>query len=156
MMLDRLLPRQFDNNYRGHWLGIVLFVLSVGLKAIQGIASIVATRGVATSADGVSLAGYSAVQTDTVLSLFAVLGMYLLVIPLQSVVVLIRYRAMIPFLYLMLLLTQLGTRALHMLHPAFAALDRGPAPTGFYVNLVILGLTTLGFALSLTDRSARR
>lgn len=151
MIFDRLFPKQLDNAYRGHWLGIVLFLLSAGLKAGQGIATIVSTRDIVTTADGISFAGYSAAQTDTVLSLFAVLGMYLLVVPLMGVVALIRYRAMVPQLYAVLLLTQLGTRALHAFHPAFAAEAGAAAPMGFYVNLGILGLTVLGFALSLTD-----
>ena len=154
-MLGRLFPRQFDNDYRGHWLGLVLFALAISLRAVQGANSVVLTRMVATGADGISLAGYSPAQEDALLSLFAVLGLYLLIVPLIGALALIRYRAMVPFLYLVLLATQLGVRALHMFHPAFAGQAGGPAPVGFYVNLGLLAATVLGFALSLMDRKPR-
>ncbi|HWA91482.1 MAG TPA: hypothetical protein VG889_15705 [Rhizomicrobium sp.] len=155
-MLGRLFPKAFDNDYRGHWLGLVLFALAIALRAAQGISTVVATRMVATTADGLSLDGYSPLQEAQVLSLFAVLGLYVVVIPFIGAISLIRYRAMVPFLYLMFLLTQLGVRALHNFHPAFLALDRGGNPSGFYVNLGLLAFTVLGFWLSLMYRPAIR
>lgn len=152
-MLGRLFPRRLDNDYRGHWLGIVLFVLAAGLKAAQGIGSIVATRKVATGADGVALDALGGTYgADVVMSLFATLGMYLLVVPAFGLVALIRYRGMIPLVYLMLLATQLGTRLLHTFHPAYEALHRGGQPTGFTINMIILAVTVLGFGLSMTER----
>lgn len=43
-MFDRLFPKQFDNLYRGHWLGLVLFMLVVTVKALQGIVSLLSTQ----------------------------------------------------------------------------------------------------------------
>jgi hypothetical protein len=151
-MLERLFPRQFDNTYRGHWLGLAIFVLCVGLKAFQSLMSVVNTYDTATKADGISFIGYSAAQTNEVLALFALLGLGGLIIPVQSAVVLVRYRAMIPFMYLMLLSFMLAGRAVHLFHPAFAAEADAPHPIGFYLNLTIMAVTALGFVLSLLDR----
>jgi hypothetical protein len=151
-MLARIFPKQFDNTYRGHWAGLVIFVTVVAVKALQCIETIFNTRHTAVRADGIPLASFSPSGADTVLSMFALLGLYLLVIPAQSVVVLLRYRSMIPFMYFWLLLLQLAVRALHMLHPAFASDNHGPRPIGFYINLAILGVTVLGFALSLIGK----
>ena len=60
-MFNRIFPKQIDNNYRGHWLAIWALLLVVVLKAIQGVESIVNTREVATTADGISLDGLGAV-----------------------------------------------------------------------------------------------
>jgi hypothetical protein len=148
-MLERIFPKQFDNTYRGHWSGLVIFVAVIVLKALQCVESIVNTHDTAVQADGIDLAGFSASGANTVMSIFTLLGLYLLVIPAQSAVVLLRYRSMVPFLYFWFLLFQVATRALHMLHPAFAAEGRTPHPIAFYVNLGILAVTALGFALSL-------
>lgn len=145
-MLNRIFPKTFDNSYRGHWLGIALFVPIVLGKAIQGVESIFNTRNVLVGADGIPLDRFDAAGAATVLAMFALLGFYLLILPLQSLVALIRYRAMIPFLYLMLLIVQLGSRLLLTLNP----IARTGTPIGIYVNLIILGMTVLGFALSLT------
>ena len=59
---------------------------------------------------------------------------------------------MIPFMFLMLLLVQIGSRALIALNPIGRS---DGTPVGFYVNLVILVATLIGFALSLQSRSTR-
>ncbi|HEY1962337.1 MAG TPA: hypothetical protein VGG69_07965 [Rhizomicrobium sp.] len=153
-MLERIFPKQFDNIYRGHWLGLVLFVLVIAVKALQGIESIVRTEHIMVSADGIPLGSFSAVATMVSIQMFALLGMYLLVIPLQSVVVLIRYRAMVPFMLLMLIVTQLGARGIHLLHPDGALNGAGREPIGFYVNLGILAFTVIAFVLSVLRRGA--
>ena len=50
-MLGRLFPKQMDNTYRGHWLGMWLFVPIVLLELVIGTNSIINTRSVATGAD---------------------------------------------------------------------------------------------------------
>src|SRR6185503_18886262 len=99
-MLARIFPKQFDTTYRGLWLAVWLFVPLMLVKAVQGANSIIMTRMVLVGADGIPLDQYGAEAGNTVVTLFALLGMYVLIIPLQSLVVLIRYRAMIPFMYL--------------------------------------------------------
>ena len=156
-MLGRIFPKQIDNNYRGHWLAIWLLLLVVALKATQGVESIGNTRDVATTADGISLDGFTAAGTDLVLGLFALLGLYLLVIPLQSLLVLIRYRAMIPLMYLYLLIVYAGGRMIALMHPIPRSGDQAMGfaghPIGFHVNLAILGVTLIGFALSLYNKT---
>lgn len=150
-MLTRLFPRQIDNAYRGHKVAIWILALVVLLKAIQGVQSIFNTRSVMENADGLSLAHFDPSGAALLLSLFALLGLYLLIVPALSALALIRYRAMIPLIYLMLLLLYGASRLVQLLHPV----PRADAhPIGFYVNLVILGLTVLGFLLSLMNRPA--
>ena len=149
-MRARLFPKQFDNNYSGFWLALWLFVPIVVGRSIQGVESIINTRNVITGADGIPLDSFNAAAAQTVVSMFALLGLQLLVIPLQSLVVLVRYRAMIPFMFLVLLLVQIGSRALIALNPIVRSEG---TPVGFYVNLVILMATLIGFALSLQSRS---
>ncbi|MFL6689231.1 MAG: hypothetical protein ACJ8IR_03450 [Alphaproteobacteria bacterium] len=148
-MLDRIFPTVFDNRYRGHWLGVVLFVLVILLKAVQGVNSIVMTRKVMIGADGIPLDRFNSIAADTAVEMFSLLGMYLLVLPLIGAVAVFRYRSMIPFLFLMLLSVMLGSRALNYLHPIARTAATGVHPIGFYVNLGILALTVIGFALSL-------
>ena len=150
-MLTRLFPKQIDNAYRGHWLAIWLLGLVVLMKAVQGVESILNTRNTMENADGLSLAKLDPTIAALLISLFALLGLYLLIVPALSALALIRYRAMIPLIYLMLLLLYGASRLVQLLHPV----PRADAhPIGFYVNLVILGLTVLGFLLSLMNRPA--
>lgn len=158
-MLSRIFPKQFDNDYRGSWLAIWIFVPVVLLKATQGVNSIIMTRRVMAGADGIPIDSYDAAGAEAAVAMFALLGLYLLIVPFQSLIVLIRYRAMIPFMYLMLLLVQGSSRLLLMVHPivrsAEPAMGFAGHPIGFWINLGILALTLIGFLLSLQDRGSK-
>ncbi|HEX3944449.1 MAG TPA: hypothetical protein VHW69_10210 [Rhizomicrobium sp.] len=149
-MLDRIFPRQFDNRYRGHWLGLALFVLVLIVKALQGVNSIIWTREIMAGADGIPIDTFSAAAADSAILMFALLGMYLLVLPLQSIIVLIRYRSMVPFMLLILLAVQFGARGIHFLHPDTRSNPGGGEPIGLYVNLGILAVTVVAFVLSIS------
>ena len=159
-MFNRIFPRQFDNAYRGHWLGLWLFVLVALAKLAMGANSIINTRFVATSADGIPLDSYTAGGAQTAVALFALLGLFNLLLGIQSVVVAIRYRAMIPFMYLLYLILFVGSRALALVHP----IDRSGATTfgssGISIGpafiLAIAAVTLLGFVLSLQNKEGAR
>ncbi len=148
-MLNRIFPKSFDNTFRGHWLSLWLLVPIVLIKALQGANSIVLTRSTAINADGIPLDSFPPVAAETVLSMFALLGFYLLLVPLQCFVVLLRYRSMIPVMYLMLLVTQLGARTVLFFEPAPRSTS---LPVGLLINLGIVAVTLIGFALSLMGR----
>lgn len=77
------------------------------------------------------------------------MGMCLLVLPLQNIVVLIRYRSMIPFMYLSLLVVLIGSRAIQSVHPLVRT---STLPYGVIMNLTILAVAAVGFVLSLHDK----
>jgi len=58
-MLNPIFPKQFDNTYRGHWLGLALFVLIIALKALQGFESIASTHDIMVGADGIPVDSFS-------------------------------------------------------------------------------------------------
>ena len=149
-MFDRLFPKQLDNSFRGYRLAIWLFVPIILLKTVIGVNSIVMTRQVASSADGIPLDSYGAAAAQAVIALFALLGLWQLILALIAFAALLRYRAMIPFLYLVLLIQMLGNRALNFLHPIAKAASSGPAP-GSYLSLGLLAATVLGLLLSVLD-----
>ena len=145
-MLSRIFPRQIDNTYRGHRLAIWLFALIVLAKLLMGANAMLNTRVVATSADGIPLDSYGAQAAATVIAFFAVWGLGALLLALQGIMVLIRYRGLIPFMYLLLLTEQLGRKALLFLHPIAKP---GTLPVGVAVNLALLGMLLIGLVLSL-------
>ena len=142
-----LMPTHIDNEYDGPRAGLWLFAVTVALKLIIGTNSAINTRAVASGADGLAVDGHVA-GADTILSLFALLGMGQLTLGLLGLVVLIRYRRMIPLLFLLFLIDHLGRKALATMHPVEAS----SSPVGFYINTTLLTIMVVGFALSLTRR----
>ncbi len=165
-MLDRVFPKQFDNTYRGHWLAIWLFVVVMLLTAAQGAFVMLMTRQTLPTADGISLDSLGATGVSLVVSITAILGLFTLILPVQSVVVLFRYRAMIPLMFLCLLILDASNRVLLRLHPIVrTAPCSGPHTymcgglhgaahhSGYYVGYAILAMTVIGFFLSLLKQT---
>jgi hypothetical protein len=148
-MLERIFPKTFDNSYRGHPLGLWIFVVVVLFRAVQCVNSILLTRMVATGADGIPLDRFDAQGAKTVLAMFALLGLYSLAVPVISAVALVRYRSMIPFMYVMLLFVQVGARLLLWTRPIARATAM---PMGLWISLGLIALTAIGLALSLARR----
>jgi hypothetical protein len=73
-MLDRIFSKQFDNACRRHWLAIWIFVPVMLVKAIQGANSILMTRRVMTTADGIPLDRFNAAGAEAAVGMFALLG----------------------------------------------------------------------------------
>ena len=149
-MIDTLLPRRADNAYRGHPLALVLLALLLFVKAGIGLGSIFNGHTAARSADGIPLDTYTPAGARTVLSLFALLGLSNVLICLVGLVVLLRYRRLVPFMFALLLMQQVGRHI--VLH--FLPIARTGAPPGSAINLAILGAIVVGLALSLWSREA--
>lgn len=144
-MLDQFLPRNIDNTYRDQKLALWLFAAIVLMKFAQSLAVLFGGASIVSSADGIPLDTYSPAASPTVVSFWALLGLTRLWINLLCLIVLVRYRSMIPFMFVLMLLQDLG-RAL-VLH--FLPIIRTGKPLGPAVNLVLLALTVSGFILSL-------
>jgi hypothetical protein len=144
-LLDRILPRHADNTYRGFRLALWLFALLVLMKLAMSVNSIFNGRGVATSADGIPLDTFTPAGAQAVVSLFASWGLAHLTIGLLCIVVLIRYRALVPLMFALVLLEHLSRRLISYYMP-IARTGSPPAPI---VNVVLFTLEIAGLALSL-------
>ena len=109
-MLHQLLPPTVDNTYRGHPAALWLFGVLVFLKLVISVNSMVNGHSVASGADGIPLDTFATGAAQTVVSLFGLLGIATLILCVICIVVLVRYRALIPFMYAMLLLEFLATQ----------------------------------------------
>ena len=147
-MFERILPRQIDNTYGGHRMALWLFGLVVFMKTGIGLATILNGQAAASSADGIPLDTFSPAGARAVISLFALWGLSQLVICLLCVLVLVRYRAMIAFMFALLLLEQLSRKLILQIMP----IETTGAPHGYWVNLVLLALMVAGLALSFRSK----
>jgi hypothetical protein len=145
-MLDRLFPRQADNRFEGNRAALWLLGLLVALKLVMSVNSIGNTEAVAAGADGIPLASYGAGAAQTVLMLFALMSLGHLAMALVALAVLIRYRTLVPSIFLLFLGEHLARRLIVQSH-AVARTESGPV--GWYVFFGFLALTALGLALSL-------
>jgi hypothetical protein len=149
-MLNQLLPRQADNNYQGHNLALWLFGALVLFKTIIGFNSIINGDVVASSADGIPLDTYPVGAAATIVSLFALSGLRQLTFCLIGLVVLVRYRTLVPLMFALLLLEHVGRQVILQ----FLPISRTDRPPGAMVTMVLLTLTVVGLGLSMWRRKS--
>ena len=147
-MVNQILPRKVDNTYRGYKLALWLFGLLVLMKAGISLGTIFNGYAAASSADGIPLDTFTPAGARAVVSLFALWGLSQLMICLLCVLVLVRYRAMVPFMFALLLLEHLSRRLILQIMP----IETTGAPPGYFINLGLLALMIVGLALSLWSK----
>jgi hypothetical protein len=152
-MLERLFPRQADNRFEGLRPALWLLGLLIFLKLAMSLNSILNTESVAAGADGIPLASYGPAAAREVLLLFALMALGHLAITLIALAALIRWRALVPFIYLVLLGEQLARRTIAQ---SYAAPGARLTDVAWYVNYGLLALLVIGLALSLVPARGER
>lgn len=147
-MSGHLFPTTIDNTYRGHKLALPVFGLLLFMRLAMSVNSMFNGAAVLTSADGVPLDSYPPAAAGTIVALFALNGLSHLILVVLGILVLVRYRSMIPFMFALLLVDQLGRKLILLLLP----IVRVGAPPASRISAILLGLTATGLALSLWRR----
>ena len=156
-MLSRLLPKQIDNNYQGLrvaiWLlaPLVLMKLLMGFN-VAGLNPLIDNREILQSADGIPLDTFSAQAAAVAVFLFSAWGLALFVLSLLGVLVLLRYRAMIPLMYLLLAIEQIGRKGLSMVMPLERVGDAAGTSPSVWLNWALSAALVIGLVLSLIKR----
>ena len=102
-MLDRLLPRRVDR-YDGHRLALWLFVPITLVTLVRSAIHVFEHDGGAQSIATIPLDTMTSGGAEAVILVFALWGLSQLLLGLVFVVVLWRYRGLVPLMYLLLLL----------------------------------------------------
>ena len=144
-MIHRLLPRQIDNTYGGHKVALWLLGMVVLVKGGIGMGTIFNGRSAAITADGILLATFTPTGQQAFLSLFAAWGLAQLILNLVGLLVLVRYRAAVPFMFALLLLEHSARKLIFWVLP----LPRTGSPPGFFINLGLVAVMIIGLVLSL-------
>jgi hypothetical protein len=150
-VLYRLFPK-LGNEFVGNRAALWLLGLFIALKLMMSLNSIFNTAAVAAGADGIPLDTYGAAAAQAVLMLFSLTALGQLSLALIALTTLIRFRALVPFMYLVLLGEQIARRLIVQAH---AVARSESTPAGSYVNYGILVLLALGLALSLIPAQRR-
>ena len=111
-MINRIFPKRIDNNFRGQKFALWLFIPITFVNVTISLVAIFTKDGGAQSKDGVPLDTFAAASAETVIGVVALLGLAKLLLGLLNIMALVRYRAMIPLMYVLVVADQLGHKAL--------------------------------------------
>ncbi|MCH2169667.1 hypothetical protein MK489_02695 [Myxococcota bacterium] len=144
-MIERLLPKSIDQGYHGHALAKwVLAVLTV-ITLVRSLIHIFFPDGGAQSIATIPLSTFTSAGGSAVVTIFALWGLSQLLLGFVYLAVLVRYQALIPFIYLLFIAEYLG-RALIGFAKPLLTIDTPPGATA---NMVFPILGVVMFALSL-------
>ena len=152
-MLTRLFPCQFDNRFDGWRTALWILGLLLFLRLAMSINSIVNTESVAAGADKFPLDSYGADGARAVLMLFALRALADLMLALVGVLALVRYRSMVPLVFLLLATEQVARRVIVQ---SYAIARSEPAAAAYVVNYGMIALLFCGLLLSLLPARDRR
>ena len=149
-MFKRIFPEQFDNRYNGSKIALWIFGLITFMHTAISLSGIFRPDGGAQSADGIPLDTFSPAAAQAVIGVGGLLDLAILLLCALFIVALIRYRSMIPLMYILLVMDWLARKGVLWLKP----IPRTPGTsTGYYVSLGIFAVTVIGTILSLTGKN---
>ncbi len=150
-MLDRIFPARADNRFRGHALALWLFVPLALMKVALGLVHVLRADGGAQSVSTMPLDSYPAGAAQNIIGLMARMGLEQVLLGLVFVVVLLRYRALVPLMYALAVLHFLMQRGVTALKPLALAGVSGAST----MHLVIGIVSIAGLLLSLSGKGYR-
>lgn len=144
-MLNTIFPKKITNDYQGKPIAKWVFCVITLVTIVRSMIHVIATDGGAQSIATIPLYDYSKAAAATVILMFSLWGLSQLLMGIVYVIVLWRYQALIPFMYVLLII-EYGMRILlGLLKPIETA---GTAPGGIG-NFIFLPLAILMLVLSL-------
>ena len=149
-MLHRLFPRLVDNRFDGHRAALWFLGAFIFIKVAMSTNSILNTARIVTG-DGIPLDSYGPAAAQQVLMLFAMMALGQLALALVALTILVRYRALIPLICLLLLAERIAGR---LIVQSYSGLD-ATSPLIVWIMAVLLP-ALLVFALALSLISPRR
>jgi len=147
-MINRLFPAVLDNNYRGSKIALYFFWVMAGVTVIRSFIHLVAPDGGAQSIATIPLDVFTPNGAAVVVHLFGLWGLSQLIVGLVYLLSLIRYRALIPLLYLLGILEYAVRLILTVVKPIEI---EGTAPGGVG-NFILIPVLLIMFFLSLKSK----
>ena len=143
-MLQRVFPPALDNRFPGHRIALYAFYALTAVTLWRSQHHLFAHDGGAQSIASIPLDTYSDSGADTVVGIFALWGLSQLIIGLIYLLVAIRYRSLIPLLYVLLTLEY----AMRFWVGTNKAIETVGTAPGSVINLPFMIAGAVLFALS--------
>ncbi len=144
-ILSRLFPAQLDNHFRGKAIALWVFYLMTAVTLWRSQHHMFASDGGAQSIATIPLDSYSAGATANIIALFAQWGWVQLLLGLLMLLAAVRYKAMVPIMWLVVLMEWAGRGLVGQFKPV-ETLGTAPGQIG---NLVVPIIALLMLILSL-------
>lgn len=152
-ILSRLIPSPASNVFPGQKVALYAFIPLCLMLVVRSTIHLVAPDGGAQSIATIPLDQYSEGGAMNIVAIFSQWGLSQLLLALVFVLVLVRYRSLIPLFYFLFMLEQIGRATVGHFKPIETLAAAAPGENG---NLPLLLVATLMFILSLIPPKSAR
>ena len=147
-MLEKLFPKTVDNSYQGHKIAKWLLILYAAKSLFAASVHMFAADGGAQSIGSVALDQFSQGGANSVVTMFGLWGLEQLVIGLFAIVILLRYKALIPVMLLAYVIEYTGRFAAPLFTPGLVTAH---TPPGAMMDNILFPLAFVMLVLSLRE-----
>ncbi len=144
-IIDRIFPNPISNIYTGNKAALWVFILITAFTIIRSLIHMLATDGGAQSVASIPIDAFGEAARSIVILLFALWGSSQLLLGIVYIVVLCRYKSMIPLMYILIVIEYLMRIVLGHLKP-IETISTPPGEIGNYI-LIPLALAMLFLSL---------
>ena len=135
-MINKILPNIVDNNYRGNKIALWFFYLITAMTVVRSCIHIFKHDGGAQSIATIPLDTYTNGGAEAVIFIFAYWGLSQLLFGILYVIVAMKYKSLIPLMYLSLLV-EYGGRFIISLFKSLETVGQAPGGVGNYVLPIV-------------------
>ena len=144
----KVLPKEINNIYEGRKIALYLFYLFTIMTVVRSLIHMFAPDGGAQTIATIPLDTFTNEGASTVILIFSLWGLSQLIMGIFYVIVSLRYRSLIPLMYLFIFIEYLMRLILGSLKPIETS---GTAP-GAIINFIFPPLALILFLLSINFR----
>ena len=146
-----VLPKEINNTYQGRKIALYLFCLFTIMTVVRSLIHVFAPDGGSQTIATIPLDSFSKEGASAVVLIFALWGLSQLIMGIFYVIVLLRYKSLIPLMYLFIFFEYVMRFILGVLKPIETT---GTAPGGI-INFILPPLAIILFLLSLNKSQSR-
>jgi len=139
-ILNLIFPEQFDNQFKGHKIALYVFYILTAVTLWRSQHHLFAPDGGAQTIATVPLDTFTHAGAQAVIGVFGLWGLSQLIIGLVYLLVALRYRAMVPLMYVLMLVEYLF-RAFYF--PITKPIPTAGTAPGAMINIPFVILTIL-------------
>ena len=150
-MKTTIFPEKIDNHYHGKRIALWVFAVVTVVTIARSLVHIIAADGGAQSIATIPLDTFTAAGARTVVLMFAYWGISQLLMGLVYLLALLRYRSMIPLMYLLIA----AEYALRLVAGRLKPIETAQTAPGAVGNYVLIPLALVMFWLALPGKQHR-
>ena len=144
-IINKVFPAPVTNIFPGYKLALYVFALLVLITVVRSLIHIIAPDGGAQSIATIPIDTFEGAARSVVIHMFSLWGLSQLLMGIVYAVVLVKYRSLIPFMYVLIIIEY----SMRIVLGIFKPIETLSTPPGAILNFIMIPLSIFMLVLAL-------